>query len=721
MGAPFLEFLMKKYILASWALCSALVLTACGGGGSGAPTASTNTLVTTSTTAALTPGISLIAGNMGSTGNLDGTSTAARFNVSYGLAIGSDGTAYIADTFSHTIRKINAQGVVSTVAGISGSSGATNGTPTAARFSRPYAIAVDSAGNLFVADTLNHAIRKIATDGMVSTFAGTAGSSGTQDGSATVARFNQPQGLAWDNSGNLLVADTNNQTIRKITPAGDVSTLAGVGGASGTADGTPTQARFNSPTVLATDISGNIYIGDSSNYTIRKMTPAGDVSTFSGVASSIGFSDGTATQARYGRMRGMAVDSAGAIWVSDQTYNLIRKIDTTGSVTTIAGSATSTIFYADGAASASAFDSPTALAFDSSGALWIADSDNSVIRKLSSGNMVSTVAGLPALTGSTDAAGSAARFDLPIGVARDVSGNLYVADRFNHTIRKIASNASVTTVAGSPTASGLVDAQSSAARFNNPTGVVADAAGNLYVADSNNHNIRKIDTAGNVSVFAGGTATSSNFGNVDGTGTLARFNAPYGMAIDLASNLYVTERGNHKIRKITSAGVVSTLAGSGSLGNVDGNGTSAQFNNPISVAVDASGNVFVAERNGQIVRKILPNGDVSTLAGSYVQSGSTDGTGSAARFNTPSGIAVDNAGNVYVADLGNHTIRKITSAGVVSTLVGKAGSGGVQLNAGLPASLYQPQSVMVETLKTDGSAQTLVVATANGVVRITLP
>ena len=284
---------------------------------------------------------------------------------------------------------------------------------------------------------------------------------------------------------------------------------------------------------------------------------------------------------------------------------------------------------------------------------------------ISNAQVVTTLAG--STGGFADGTGAAAKFYYPYGVATDAAGNVYVADTFNNKIRKITQSGEVSTFAGSTY--GFADGIGAAAQFIHPYGVATDNAGNLYVADSGNSKIRKITPAGVVSTLAGSTP-----GSVDGVGTIAQFNSPTGVATDAAGNVYVADLNNNKIRKITPAGVVTTLAGSGIYGFANGTGMVAQFNYPLGVATDAAGNVYVADSNNNKIRKITPMGVVSTLAGSSL-GGFADGTGALAMFKGPIGVATDAAGNVYVGDQLNNRIRKITPAGVVSTLAGRIQQG----------------------------------------------
>jgi len=336
----------------------------------------------------------------------------------------------------------------------------------------------------------------------------------------------------------------------------------------------------------------------------------------------------------------------GNIYVADNGNNTIREISPTGLVTTLAGLAGG-FGSNDGIGSAAQFSKPAGMASEASGVLYVADSGNSTIRKISTTGAVTTMAGLAGVPGSADGTGSEARFNNPQSVAVDTSGNVFVADTSNHTIRKITPGGLVTTLAGLAQTPGNDDGVGSSARFNNPGGVGVDLLGNVYVADSDNNTVRKISQEGVVTTLAG-CAGCTMAGSQDGTNWEARFSNPQGVAADSSGNVYVTDWNSALVRKITPTGVVTTL----------NSGRPNPFISLRSVAVDASSNVYVADSVVQAIFSISPAGAITALAGQGGLNGSDDGTGNQALFYTPRGVAVDALGNVYVADYGNNAIRK---------------------------------------------------------------
>ncbi len=631
-------------------------------------------------------------------GTADGTGSNARFYRPYGAAADKNGNVFVSDTYNHTIRKITAAGVVTTFAGLAENAGSDDGTGSAARFNQPDGLAVDNSGNVYVGDSGNHTIRQISRSGDVTTLAGLAGNPGSFDGTGSGARFNSPSGVAVDNNGNVYVADSLNYTIRKVSSSGAVTTLAGLAGNPGSIDGTGSGARFYYPAGLTRDGSGNLYTSDYKNNTVRKITSAGVVTTVAGLAGVQGSNDGTGSNARFSLPDGIAVGADGNVYVADSGNHIIRRVTTAGVVTTLAGLAGNQGSI-DGNGGDARFRGPEGIAADSAGNLYVADTLNWIIRKIDTSANVTTLAGL-AGAGSADGIGSQARFYGPTGVAVDKNGIVYVVDQMNDTVRKISPGGVVTTIAGSPGLVGSADGTGGDARFNLPIGVAVDNAGNLYISDTLNYTVRKITPAGVVTTLAGLAGVG---GSADGTGSDARFYRLHCVAVDSAANVYVADTSNRNIRKITPDAVVTTLAGcspdicgAAAGGTADGQGTDARFSFPVGIAVDGNGYVYVADIYNRTIRKITPTGYVTTLAGLPTVPGSTDSTGAAARFYDPQGVGVDSAGNVYVADTANDTIRRITPAAVVNTLGGLAGSYGSEDGYGYEARFHEPESVVMD-------------------------
>ena len=360
------------------------------------------------------------------------------------------------------------------------------------------------------------------------TLAGTANNTGSTDATGSAARFDQPFAVAVDTAGDVYVADTYNNTIRKVTSAGVVTTLAGTAGSTGSTNATGSAARFSRPYSITVDTVGNIYVGENNNFTLRKITSAGVVTTLAGTAGASGSTDATGSAARFTGLYGVAVDTAGNIYVAERVSHRIRKVTSAGVVTTLAGAA-GTAGYADATGSAARFSGPCGVAVDTAGNVYTCEYDNHTIRKITSAGVVTTLAGTAGASGSTDATGSAARFYRPYGVTVDTVGNLYVAESGNCTIRKVTSSGIVTTEAGLPGTAGSNNGLGSAARFNQPLGIAVDLLGNLYVAETGASIIR------NTVASAPATVTLSNLTHTyNGTAkTPSTTVSPSGLTIQL--------------------------------------------------------------------------------------------------------------------------------------------------------------------------------------------
>lgn len=705
-----------------------LLATGCGGGSGGG---SGNTDVDQPPP---TPGISLLAGSIGGPGNLDGVGTAARFRRLGAIASDSAGNAYVVD--DRKLRRVTPSGVVSTL--IDGPQGwaSLDGLTQQARAMRVVGIAGDALGNMYL--TTPNAVQKLTPSGGMTILAGTEGSWGLVDGQGLNARFTGPGAITVDATGTLYVMD--GRILRRITPTGLVTTIAGDSSAPFydpvARDGQGAYARFTHSPSVAVDRSGNIYVLDAidansldSGYVIRKVTPAGLVTTLPDTVA-----------------RSLAGDAAGNVYVAEGTHLTwtLRDITPTGATTT-----------SDRTGSMSL---PTGVAFapagDGSGNFYVSPALDLRVIKVSPAGVVTTLAGQNAVVGSADGEGALATFGdqraqsscacWELGTSNDLTvdsaNNVYVADGENATIRKVTPTGFVSTFAGTAGRHGATDGVNSTATFLRPIGLSADALGNLYVIDDNN-TLRRITPTGIVTTVAGAAGMP---GSVDGTGGTARFGHLGGVTVDATGNTYVTEttrivshdllfmpqfesRYAHTVRKITPSGAVTTLAGTtGQPGSADGMGASAKFNFDViaGVAVDAGGNVYVADSGNHTIRKISPEGMVTTLAGSAGVSGSSDGTGTATSFKYPRRLTIDTHGNLYVTtddndwsrggDKPNSTIRRITPTGVVTTVAGKPWLEGIDLGP-LPGSLARPGGIAVD------AKGTLYVISQAAVLKVQLP
>jgi sugar lactone lactonase YvrE len=689
--------------------------------------------------------VSTLAGGGITEGFADGTGSAARFSYPTSVAVDGSGNVYVSDNYNQRIRKITSAGVVTTLAG-SGTATFADGIGSAASFKHPWGVAVDGSGNVYVADIQNNRIRKITSAGVVTTFAG-SGTKTFADGTVSAASFNNPIGVAVDGSGNVYVADQTNHRIRIISfyrinpalPAGlffDVQT--------GSISGTPSVAQApklytvyaqnslgastttitigiaDAPTVITTGatnvtattatLSGTVNAngGATSALTIKYSTSQATVNAGNGTSATVSPTSATgntvtavsaaitgltASTTYYYRVS--ATNTAGTTNATTLSFTtaaprpnisyagspVVLSVGTAMSalvpvnsggvltpmqVITIAGS---TAGFADGTGTSARFNAPRGLAYDGSGNLYVADSKNYRIRKIElSSGAVTTIAG-SSVSGNNDGIGLAATFNSPNGMVIDGSGLLYVSDNSSNRVRKIRlSDGQVTTLAGGD--QGFADGIGSAAKFRQPSGLTADGSGNLYVGDLYNHRIRKIETStGVVTTIAG-----SGSGYQDGSGTTAKFNLVAGVTLDGAGNLCVADQSNARIRKIdlnASPVAVTTLAGSGTFGIFDGIGTDASFTQLLKfIKYDGIGNLYVSEEN--CIRKIrLSDGAVTPVAGAAilppVGGGAPsfipflDGTGTSAKFYSPAGIEIDETGNMYVADMLNNRIRKISN------------------------------------------------------------
>lgn len=656
------------------------------------------------------------------------------------VAVDSSGNVYF--TASNAVFKSSSSGTLTLIAGTGrvGYSG-DGGPATHAQFNSPQGIAVDHSGNIYVADTGNSLIRIITPDGFINLFAGTvvfgvpvagyAGDGGQATGNAQLpgGKLDLPVGLAVDSSNNLYIADSANNAIREVTLGGIIQTIAGLGPTQPGFSGDTTAAagaNLNGPLDVTVDSKNNVYIADTNNANVRLITAStGIITTIAGstaivsgaVVVNFAFAgDGAAaTLASLAGPAGVAIDSSGNIYIATYADNRIRKVDSKGNISTFAGNS-GYGFAGDGGPALSAqLSSPRGISIDSSGNLYLADRWNNRIRKIA-GSSISTIAGNGQSNfGGDGGAATAAQLSYPAGAAVDHAGNVYVSDLLNNRVRVISPSGSINTYAGTglPGFGGDGGAATSA-QLSQPAGLALDASGNLYIADSYNAVVRKVTPQGAISTVAGnGTQGYSGDG---GAATKANLMAPLGVAVDSSGNLYIADYYGW-IRVVNaSTGVISTLAGNGSNGYSGDGGpaTSAQFYNPVAVAVDSSGNVYVADSGNGAVR-LIANGIISTIAGTGILSYTGDGGPAAlAQFSAIGGIAVDAQGNIYVADTSNSAIRLFPLGGTVSTIAGNGIQG--YTGDGGPATVAEMNNPIALAVSPSGNVY--IADTGNNSVRL---
>jgi uncharacterized protein (TIGR03437 family) len=602
------------------------------------------------------------AGNSGDNGPAAG----AQLNTPMGMAFDAAGNLFVADRDASVVRKISPNGIITTAAGAD------------AGLAGPYAVALDAEGTLYVADTGNQRVVRIGNDGRAVTIAG-------------FGSLDRPEGVAVDSTGTVYVADTFNGKVRRIGGDGTLITVAGAGstGVFGGDNNPAVNAGISLPTDIAFDAQGSLYVADFGNARVRKIT-AGIISTIAGATNGAPEVEGEPIlSVRLEGPTGIAIDRNGTLYFAEGgvgsgsglaqgTYRVWTS-SAAGTLAAVAGNGAPS-FSGDGGSSVSAqLNTAADVAVAADGTLYIADTGNQRVRRVDPDGAITTILGngTPGFAVEFGAPGSA-MLHTPRGIAVDPGGAVTVADTGNSRVRKFQAGGNIFTYAGNGNASYFGDeGAATRAAVNQPEGVAFDAAGNLYIADTFDNAVRKVTPAGTITTVAG--TGQPGFAGDGGPAIAARLNRPRAVAADAAGNVYVADTGNQRVRRIDLRGVIATVAGNGSTDFVAGDAaaTSTALSDPRGVAVDAAGNVYIADTGHNRVRKVFPSGAITTIAGTGSCCYSGDGgLATAAQLNQPWGLALDAAGNLFVADSGNSAIRVLrpVSANLSVTAVTNAAS-----------------------------------------------
>ena len=614
------------------------------------------------------------------------------------LVFDDDGNLYITDFDSLVVWKLDASGVLTRVAGNGGQIPGAPGMPvTETPLGDLGGVAVDHSGRLHIAGIGR--VNIVDETGVLRVEVGTGRPGvGGDGGPAHLAQIGRVTGLAVGLLNELYVADGTR--VRKVDASGTITTVAGRLGPPGFAgDGGPaTEASLGILGGLAVDSAGNLFIADISNARVRKVDTAGVITTVAGNGER-GFAGdgGPATEASLGVPGGLAVDDSGNIFITDQRHHRVRKINATGMISTVAGTGRGGYNGDNMRAAEASLLHPRGVAVDRSGDLYIADAYNHRVRRVDSMGMITTVAGVGEWGFEGDG-GPAVEADLrrPEAIAADAFDNLYIADGLNHRVRKVDSTGTITTVAGAGDWGFDGDGGPAvSARLSIPIGLAVDGYGNLFIASQEDNRIRMVNASGVITTVAG--THEAGFGGDGGLAARARLNGPFGLATDWRGNLYIADRANHRVRMVNPSGVITTVAGNGQFtsGGDGGPATEAQVGSPIDVEVDAFGNLYIAQ-SINVVRKVDPAGVITTVAGQTRRPGRSGDGGPAteALLSIPAALAVDMFGNLYIADVENQVVRRVDPTGTIATVAGNGSSGsGGDGGPAIEAQVSAPRAV----------------------------
>ena len=626
-----------------------------------------------------------------------GKATEAQLKIPAGLTFDKKGNLYIADRNNHRIRKVDTRGIITTVAG-NGTAGFSGdgGKATQAQLSLPSGVVVDDKGNIYISDRSNDRVRVVNNKGIITTFAGNGVDGYKGDlGPATQAQLSKPFGLALDKKGNLYIADRENNRVRKVNPQGIITTVAGDGGFFFMGDNGPSyRASIAGPTGVVVDKNGILYIADRNNNRIRSVDTQGMIRTVAGTGQQDynGESE-TARDTNLYLPFGVALDQDGKILIIDRSHYRIRRIDPRrGSIETVAGNGVKMFAGDGGPATGAKLSFPHGIAVDKKGNVIFSDKGHYRIRRVSPDGIIQTIAGtgirgnigdgLPALKASIYGATS-----LKLNDKEEMF--IISPSSFVSILRKIDEKGMMRKVLDTVSKDYLESIAKSKYKGKVQTGELAiittfsdiafDYKGNMFISDRINHQIRKVSAQGKITTIAG-TGESAYYGD-GGPASEAAFRDPSALVTDKAGNLYIADAANNMIRKIDTQGIVTTFAGNGNHENSGDGGPAlkAGIRNMDYLAMSPAGELHIAGMNSHVIRKITKDGNIITVAGKGNQGFFGDGgPATKAMLKSPSAITFDSKGNLYISDMGNNRIRKVDTSGIITTYAGSGTFGWAQ-------------------------------------------
>lgn len=646
-------------------------------------------------------------------------------------------TTYDPPTYYYRVRAYNAGGtsansnvimtiaspIITTVAGSGRPLFGAGGPATNVNLGNVQEGAVDGAGNVYVSDLSHNMVYKVTPTGTLTVVAGngTPGFSG-DGGQATNAQLQSPSQLAFDSAGNLYIADSSNYRIRKVTPAGVITTIAGRDTGPAPTDGAlATSVYICDPSGLAIDANDNIYIASEHCAYVWKILPNGTIFRFAGNGTD-GYSGegGPATSAAINPQN--LATANGKLYIALPHLGRVVVVTTDGKIHTVAGGGSGCNDNCP--AVGAGVGQPFGIAIGQNGNVYISDIDSSTIRKVDSSGVISRFAGnnVPGFSGDGGPAIDA-ELNWPWGLAIDSGGNMFVMDSLNYRVRKIDSSGTISTFAGNGATNFFGDnGPATSAGLDRPSAAVVDAAGNLYIADTFNHRVRKVTPGGTISTLAGNGA--QGFGGDNGPATDAMLNMPSGIAVDSAGNVYVADTGNFRVRKIKVNGTIITFAGTGQLAcpNCDvgdgGLAVDAKLSDGVQgLAIDAGGNLYIADRGYFRLRKVDTNGIITTVAGNGQTDSTGDGGPATAAAIAPMWVLVDSGGNLYISDGDHWHVRKVDSNGIITNLVGDGFTRGCMC-LDYPGILITQVSVEGPALVPDGTGDFYLTSAFNEIAKV---